>query len=68
MILKCNIKAMRAKAKISQQRLYELSGINISMISEYENGKSTPTVYSLWKIAKVLGCKVDDLYIVIDDK
>lgn len=67
MLLKCNIKNMRAKANMSQSRLCEKSGINISMISEYENNKSTPTIYTLWRLAIALGCKVDDLYEVVED-
>ena len=67
MQLKCNLKAMRSKAHMSQQRLYEVSGVNICMISEYENGKSTPTVYTLWRLAEALNCKVDDIYEVVDD-
>lgn len=68
MLLKCNIKNMRAKANMSQSQLFEKSGINISMISEYENNKSTPTIYTLWRLAEALGCKVDDLYEVISDE
>ena len=62
MILKCNLKDLRKYARMTQADLSAKTDITISMISEYENNKSTPTIYSLWKIAKALDCKVDDIY------
>jgi transcriptional regulator with XRE-family HTH domain len=63
-ILKCNIKEIRELNKMTQAELSSKSDVNLYMISAYENNRSTPTIYTLWRLAEALGCKVDDLYSV----
>ena len=62
MLLKCNIRQMRQKKEITQQRLSDLTGISVSQISEYENDKVQPTPTNLWLMARAIGCRVDSLY------
>lgn len=58
------LKQVREKAKITQKKLAELSGVTQRMIQGYEQGErdinkaEALTVYSL---AQALGCKVEDL-------
>lgn len=56
------IKECRKKAYLTQQQLAEMTGMNDGYISRLETGKVMPTADTLWKIAKAIGCKVDDLY------
>ncbi len=60
--MKPRIKEMRKKAYLTQAELAELTGISDGYISRLETGKVMPTADTLWKIAKAIGCKVDDLY------
>jgi putative transcriptional regulator len=40
----------------------EKMGVSQNQLSNWVTGKSFPTVEKLFKLAKVLECKVDDLY------
>lgn len=45
---------------VIQSELYERTGIPQCHISEYINGKRTPSSYTLNKLAKGLNCNIDD--------
>lgn len=45
---------------VSQFELSERTGITPSDICHYVNGKTSPTFYRVDKIAKALGCSVDE--------
>lgn len=47
---------------MTQAELSAIADINLYMISAYENHRSTPTIYTLWRLAEALGCKVDEIY------
>ena len=51
---------MRRKC-ITQEALSEMTGITQPLISSYINGKTLPGFYNVDKIAKALGCSVDEL-------
>lgn len=46
---------------ITQEILSERTGISRTLISRYMNGKSCPSFYKVDKIAKAIGCSVEDL-------
>lgn len=46
---------------ITQEMLSERTGIAQPLISRYINGKSCPSFYKVDKIAKAIGCSIDDL-------
>ena len=48
------------KFGISRYKLSELTGFDPARISNYVNGKATPNLYSLYKLAKALDCSIDD--------
>ena len=56
------IKAARVKAKLTQSRLHEMTGISITQISAYENGKRNIGLASLKKIADATNSTIDELY------
>ena len=51
---------MRFKG-IMQSELSELTGITQASISQYINGKKSPTFYTVDKIARALDCSLEDL-------
>ena len=56
-----NIRQIRAKNRISQDELYELSGISQQYICKIENEKVNPSIYILYKIANSLKVTINDL-------
>lgn len=45
---------------IMQEQLSEITGISQSNISSYVNGRVMPTYPKVYKIARALGCSMDD--------
>lgn len=56
-----NIDIKRVNAGLSQERLANLLKVDRSTVAKWETGKSMPRAVLLPKIAKILGCTVDDL-------
>ena len=56
-----NIKVERAKAELTQEKLAELSGVSAKHITKIENMKVTPSIYIVYKIAKVFNVGIDEL-------
>ena len=56
-----NIRLLRTKNRISQDKLSELAGINQQPISFIENGKACPKLETVIKIAEALNVTVNDL-------
>lgn len=49
-----NLAKMRRERGLSLDNVSELTGVSKSMLAQIENGKSNPTVTTLWKIANGL--------------
>ena len=60
-ILAFNIKMERIRKKLTQEKLAEQIDISTKHITKIESGLATPSVYLVYKIAKVLDVKIDDL-------
>lgn len=56
-----NLRLQRAKQRISQDKLSELTGINQQQISYIENGKACPKLETVIKIAEALNISVNEL-------
>lgn len=50
--LQINLKAARARAGLSLAQTSELTGVSKAMLGQIERGESSPTLATLWKIAK----------------
>ena len=60
--LAINLKRLREKKKLSQDRLAKLADVANNTIIKIEQGANTnPTLATLKKIAKALGVSLDDL-------
>lgn len=57
------IKERRKALNMSQEELANKSGVTRVAISRYENNERKPSVFIAAKIARALGCTVDDLLV-----
>lgn len=65
-LLKCvgkNIKKYRKQKGILQQDLAALCNMEIPNMSRIENGRTNPTLKTLWKISSSLEVEITDLLI-----
>ncbi|MEM4271290.1 MAG: XRE family transcriptional regulator [Candidatus Pacearchaeota archaeon] len=60
-IVKENLKYLRRLKKLSLDKLATRCGVSRAMLSQIEQGKSTPTIAVLWKIANGLNVPFSDL-------
>lgn len=56
-----DIKKIRLQAGMSQEALALASGVSRISIIRYESGERFPDLETAARIAKALGCKLDDL-------
>lgn len=57
-----NIKKLRRKRDLTQEKLADLIGVSFQAISKWERGESFPDVAMLPIIADFFGCSIDDLF------
>ena len=57
-----NLEELRRSAKLTQQELSESAEVSRKSINAIENGIYVPSTVLALKIAKTLGCKVEDLF------
>lgn len=50
--IQLNLRAARAKAELSLSKTAELTGVSKAMLGQIERGESSPTLATLWKLAK----------------
>lgn len=61
-ILSRNLKSIRKKRGISQDRLCKLADVTHTTLAKIESGvNENPTIKTLQKIARALNVKIDDL-------
>lgn len=61
-----NIKVLRIKKNMTQEKLAELSKLSRGAISDIERGESSPSVDTVGLIAKALGVELHKLFIFED--
>lgn len=50
--IQINLRAARQRAGLSLSRAAELTGVSKAMLGQIERGESSPTIATLWKLAK----------------
>jgi len=50
-----NLRSIRMRKKLSQEKLGELAGVSWTYVSEIERGNRTPSIPIIEKLAKALG-------------
>ena len=59
-----NIKRYRTSQNLSQIELSNLSGVPVQTLRDWEQERKEPTnVYQIHKVAKVLGCTIEQLIV-----
>ena len=61
--MKNRLKEIRKKVGLSQYQLARLSGLSQSTVSHIARGAFLPTIDSAYKIAAVLGVRVEELFV-----
>ena len=56
-----NLQMIRKQKGINQTRLAQLSGVHRVSIVRYEEGRTTPNARNALKLARALGCTIDEL-------
>jgi transcriptional regulator with XRE-family HTH domain len=56
------LKEIRQRAGLSLRELARQAGVSPSLVSQIENGKSQPSVGTLYTFARLLGVSVDELF------
>ena len=59
-----NLKKIRLKKKITQQKLANNIEVSISQIANIENNRSIPSVEIAIKIAQTLDCIVEEIFYI----
>ena len=59
------LKNIMFQKSITQNELSEITGIQQYLISNYINGKTTPSFYNVDKIAKALNCSIEEFRYVL---
>lgn len=57
-----NLKSIRTRLGMSQQDLAKLAGVSRQTITGVESGQCAPSVAITLRLAKALGCQVEDLF------
>lgn len=57
----------RLQARMTQRTLADRTGLTVNYLSLLENGMRTPSLETLYKIAKVLGRRVSTLFLVAEN-
>jgi putative transcriptional regulator len=61
-VLKNNLKVLRAKHDLSQEGLAEKAGVTRVTVNNIENGKWVPSTVLALKIARVLGVPLEEVF------
>ena len=57
-----NIKVFREKCGLSQRKVADLMDVSQQAVARWENGEAKPRADVLPKLARVLGCTIDELF------
>ena len=65
--MRIRLREIREKRGMTQEKLANLVNVTRQTIINIEKGKYKPTVLLALKMAKVLNCKVEDLFILEEE-
>lgn len=61
-MVKIKLWEVRTAKGLKLEAVALLTGVSKSTLNNIENGKTSPTLVNLEKIARGLGCRISDLY------
>ncbi len=56
------VRKLRTEKRMSQLQLSQESGLDLTTINEIENGNREPMLRTIWKIAKALSVRLNNLF------
>ena len=56
------IKEIRIKLKLTQSEFATILGYNYKIVSNWENGRNTPTTHTLKKIHEIFGIEYEEIF------
>ena len=59
--LALNIRIERRRKDITQETLAEMAGISVKHVTKIENAQVNTSIYFIYRIAKALDVKIDEL-------
>jgi DNA-binding XRE family transcriptional regulator len=62
------VRVARAERDLSQERLAEAAGVSRQTISSIETGQYCPSTLLAFRLARVLGARVDELFWLEGDR
>ena len=65
-MIRNRIKEYRARHGMKQEELARLVGVRRGTIGNLENGRYNPSLVLAWRIAKVFGVTIEDVFTVTD--
>ena len=65
-ILANRVKMLRMRKGVSQTRMAEEIGVSQTNLSNMESGRTAITIQNLFKIKKVLNCRMSDFFVDFD--
>ena len=65
-ILANRVKMLRMRKGVSQTRMAEEIGVSQTNLSNMESGRTAITIQNLFKIKKVLNCRMADFFVDFD--
>lgn len=60
-VMAANLRALRAREHISQEEVAKRVGIGVASVVNYENGQSSPSYETAWRLADLFGVTLDAL-------
>ncbi len=60
-ILALNIRVARTRRQLTQETLAEMAGISVKHVTKIENAQVNTSIYFIYRIAKALDVKIDEL-------
>ncbi|WP_333860303.1 helix-turn-helix transcriptional regulator [Clostridium sp.] len=61
--MKNHIKDLRKKKRMTQEELSELCKVTRQTIISLENGRYNPSIFLAYKIAKIFGLSIEEVFI-----
>lgn len=61
------IKVARAGLRMTQQQLAEAAGVSRQTVNAIESGKFVPSTVLALKMARIFGCKVEEIFQLEDE-
>jgi transcriptional regulator with XRE-family HTH domain len=57
-----NLNRLRMSAELTQEKLAEKADISLRYVQQLEAGQRNPSISTLVRLRKVMGCSFDDLF------